>query len=95
MGTTTPSAIGGNIALSTAVIPDNSVYATWRTFAFQGTNPPETVRSIPGFVSSMFQIPLQVPATQSSGRVSLGLQLQIAFSSYIPPASNVVGVYVK
>jgi uncharacterized protein (TIGR03437 family) len=95
MGTTTPYALGGNIAESPAITPEASVYATWRAFSFEGPNPPETVQSIPGFVSSMFQIPLQVPSTQNSGRVTLGLQLQIAFSSYIPPASNIIGVYVK
>jgi uncharacterized protein (TIGR03437 family) len=95
MGATTPSVFAGNIAQSTAVNPDAPVYASWRTFSLEGPNPPETVLSIPGFVGSMFQIPLQVPSTETSGRVTLGLQLEIAFSDYIPPVSNVVGVYVK
>jgi hypothetical protein len=70
MGATTPSAFAGNIAQSTAVTPDAFVYASWRTFSLEGPNPPETVLSIPGFISSMFQIPLQVPPTKTSGRVT-------------------------
>jgi len=67
--------------------------------------PPENVFSVPGFVSSMFQIQVQVPATTQSlqgigvgngvTRASIGLQFEIAITDVIPPVSNIVGVYVK
>ena len=94
MGATTPSLPSGNISTS-AIVPDQSVYASWRTFSFQGSNPPETVLSIPGFIAAIFQIPLQVPSTLTTGRVTVGLQFQLVLGDVIPPASNVIGVYVK
>ena len=104
MGATTPSVAPGSIAHSTAISPDAAVYPTWQVFSFNGPNAAATVSSIPGYVSAMFQIPLVVPASvESRGqpdangvyRVLVGLQRQLAVSSFIPTASNLVGVYVK
>lgn len=97
MGGTTRPVAPGSIAESTSISPETAVYATWRQFSFGDSNPPETVISIPGFVSAMFAIPLQVPdSVKGTGQpVRVGLQLQIAFADYAPPVSNLVGVYVK
>jgi uncharacterized protein (TIGR03437 family) len=92
----------GSVAQSGAISPETAVYATWRQFSFGNSNPPETVNSIPGFVSAMFAIPLTVPTSvngQSIGNgirlASVGLMFLLAPGEYIPPASNLVGVYVK
>jgi hypothetical protein len=65
---------------------------------------PQPVSSIPGFVSSMFQVQVQVPAAfqylygtpEANGvqQVLLGLQFQV-FPEYAPPASNLIAVYLK
>jgi uncharacterized protein (TIGR03437 family) len=95
MGATTPSVASGNIA-SSAIAPDASVFASWRMYAYQGANPPETVQSIPGFIASVFQIPLSVPSTAATGRVALGLQFGLFDGEgYVPPVSNLIGIYVK
>jgi uncharacterized protein (TIGR03437 family) len=104
MGATTRAVAPGSIAQSTTISANTAVYATWQTFSFGGPNPPLAVYSIPGFVLSMFQIPLQVPAglensEQSVGsgvfRVPVGLQFVLPAYGIIPPVSNLVGVYVK
>ncbi len=104
LGSTNHSSSAGTIASSISTVPDATVYPTWQAFTFGGPNPPATVESIPGDVAAVFQIPLVIPTNAKNGAVSIGngvsrvivgLQLQLAVSSHIPPASNSVGIYVK
>lgn len=99
MGATTHPAIPGAVAVSAAISPEVPVYASWQKFAPGTRTPPLTVESIPGYISSVFQIPLQVPASAASGsgvtRATVFLMFRVAISDVPPPASNVVGVYVK
>ena len=55
MGATNPVVATGSVAQSLAVSPVTHVYPTWLTGG------PENVFSVPGFVSSMFQIQVPVP----------------------------------
>ena len=91
MGATSHRVVSGSIAQSTAISPDAVVYPTWQYFSFRGPNLPSPVYSIPGFLSSMFQILLEVPASaetigQSVGNgvqlVPVGLQLELTDSEY-------------
>lgn len=66
------------------------------------TIPPENVYSMPGFISSMFQIQVQVPANLPAEdvgngvkRATVGLELGISYESPKSSVSNMVGVYVK
>jgi uncharacterized protein (TIGR03437 family) len=105
MGATSPPVAPGSVAQSLAILPVTPVYSTWQTGTPGMIPPPENVFSVPGFVSSMFQIQVQVPATTQSlqgigvgngvTRASIGLQFEIAITDVIPPVSNIVGVYVK
>jgi len=94
MGATTHPALPGSLAHSTAISPEVPVYASWQKFVPGTRNPPLTVESIPGYISSVFQIPLQVPAS-AAARATVYLMFNVAISDVPPPASNVVGVYVK
>jgi hypothetical protein len=81
------------------------VYATWQRYNISSVPVPETVTSLPGYVSAVFQIPLAVPTAvdvlggpaDSNGvrRVPVGLQFAVAPSTTFPPASNLVWLYVK
>jgi len=90
-----PAAKGSTITMFVTGMgaPGTAVYASWRRAAL-GASPPETVESIPGFIAAISQIPLQVPSTVATGRVTVGLQFQLVLD-YIPIASNAIGVYVK
>jgi uncharacterized protein (TIGR03437 family) len=94
MGATTHPSLPGSVAHSTAISPEVPVYASWQKFTPGTRNPPLTVESIPGYISSVFQIPLQVPASAAT-RAMVYLMFNVAISDVPPPASNVVGVYVK
>src|SRR5262249_19789012 len=63
LGATTPPSVAGAIAKSAVATPLPPVFASWRSCSFRGPNPPEAVFSVPGFVSSLFQILVQVPAS--------------------------------
>jgi uncharacterized protein (TIGR03437 family) len=105
MGATNPPIVPGSIATSLNVTPIVPVYSSWKMFSFNPPASAETVYSIPGFVSAMFQIPISVPASlQSLGgvdvgngvqRAPVGLLFSILASSVSPLASNFVGVYLK
>jgi hypothetical protein len=64
-----------------------------------------TVYSVPGFVSALFQIPIQVPTSIQSLGMDVGNGVQRAgfyLTPYFPlsygpgpPLSSVIGVYLK
>jgi uncharacterized protein (TIGR03437 family) len=103
MGATDPVVSPGSIADSTNVVPETPIYSSWE-IGMPGLNPvPEMVTSIPGFVSAMFQVRVQVQLTNAvpgtsigNGvqRVSLGVGPSVGFVP-MPPASNYVSVYVQ
>jgi uncharacterized protein (TIGR03437 family) len=103
VGATDPAVSLGSIADSTNVVPETPIYSSWE-IGSPGLNPlPEMVSSIPGFVSSMFQIRVQVqlpnavPGTSVGNgvqRVSLGVGPSVG-DDPLPPASNYVSVYVQ
>lgn len=112
MGVNHPSLTPGSIATSktlAAVIP---IYSPW---AYTGETispetpppPPVTAYSVPGFVSALLQIPIQVPTSIGSlGGTDVGNGVQrvpFALGPYTPPfegptpsaPSSVIGVYLK
>ena len=105
MGATNPPIVPGSIATSLNVTPIVPVYSSWKTFSFNPPASAETVYSMPGFVSAMFQIPIRVPASlQLLGgvdvgngvqRVPVGLLFSIRASGGSMLASNLIGVYLK
>jgi uncharacterized protein (TIGR03437 family) len=105
MGVAAPPPAPGSIARSTATTPVMPVYATWQRYNISSVPVPETVTSLPGYVSAVFQIPLAVPtavetlggAADANGvrQVPVGLQFAVAPSTTFPPASNLVWLYVK
>jgi uncharacterized protein (TIGR03437 family) len=102
MGATNPVVAPGSVAQSLTILPVTPVYSTWQTGAPGMLPPPENVFSVPGFVSSMFQIQVQVPSSVQGlhvgngvTRATVGLQFAIILADEIPPVSNIVGVYVK
>jgi len=104
MGATTHPVIPGSLAQSTSISPGVPVYMSWQQFAPGNPTAPLTVESIPGYLSSVFQVLTQVPASalsngQSIGngvaRASIYLMFREAISDVPPPASNEVGIYVK
>jgi uncharacterized protein (TIGR03437 family) len=104
MGTTIPPSVPGSIAHSTVAVPVTPVYATWKRYNLPVPPDPETVYTLPGYLSAALQIPMLVPPVETLGGVAdangvrhvlVGLQFQLAPSTSFPPASNLVGVYVK
>jgi uncharacterized protein (TIGR03437 family) len=105
MGATDPPVDPGSIARSDSVTPVTPVYVSWKRGFSIGPATPEMVSSLPGFVSALFQIHIQVPASlQSLGgtmlpngieSVPVGLYLALPVSTYYPPTSNIVNVFVK
>ena len=96
----------GAIASSSAVVPITPTYSSWQRGGPTSQPAPLVVTSVPGFVSAMFQIQIQVPDSPqvwagypmlANGvvRAALGLQSQVYVSSAPRIASNVIGVYVK
>jgi uncharacterized protein (TIGR03437 family) len=104
VGATDPAVSPGSIADSTNVVPETPIYSSWEIGSPGGLNPvPEIVTSIPSFVSSMFQVRVQVqlpnvvPVTSIGNgvqRVALGVGPSVGFDP-MPPASNYVSVYVQ
>ena len=105
MGAVAPPPVPGSIAQSAASVATTTVYATWKRYSNPSVPPdPETVYTLPGYLSAVLQIPMLVPPVDTLGgvadangvrRVLVGLQFQLAPSTSFPPASNLVGVYVK
>ena len=101
-----PAAPGDTITLFvTGVGAATPLYSTWQLASPAQTPPPETVTPAPGFIPAVFQVGIEVPASsQNLGgtavgngvqRVLVGLQFHPSGFSNYPPASNLVGVYVK
>jgi uncharacterized protein (TIGR03437 family) len=105
IGAAAPPLIPGTVAQSAASKAVTTVYATWKRYGNISVPPdPETVVSLPGYLSAVFQIPVLVPPVDILGgvpdangvrRVVVGLQFAIAPSTSFPPASNLVAVYVR
>jgi uncharacterized protein (TIGR03437 family) len=105
MGVTNPPVNPGAVARAADAVPVTPVFSSWATFSPGSTTPPEAVTTVPGYVSAMFQIRIRVPdgiqnlygtaLPNGVRRVQLGLRFQIPVSSFIPIATNVIGVYVK
>ena len=104
LGATKPAVNPGSIARNDAVTPTTPAYSSWKYGT--GLNPvAETVASLPGFVSALFQIHIQVPASiqglpgapLDNGvlQARLWLVLNLLVSPTGAQTSNVVGVYVK
>jgi uncharacterized protein (TIGR03437 family) len=105
MGATNPPVAPGSIARSDTIMPVSPVYSSW--IPANPFMPPakQSVSSLPGFVSALLQVKVQVPdSVQSLGgtdvgngvqRVPFGLRVSPPITSDIPIASNIIGVYVK
>ncbi len=95
LGATSPATAPGSIAQAVSASLLTPVYSSWETATPFSLPAPEPVAFVPGFVSAMLQVQVQVPAQSASGRDSVGLQLQVGIEGFVPPLSNVVGVYLK
>ncbi len=91
----------GAIATSPAVVPITPIYSNWQSTGPGLNTPAEIVNSVPGFVSAMFQVQVQVPASLHGTAVGngvtqalLGLQFSLS-DELVLPVSNVIAVYVK
>ncbi len=107
MGVAQPSRTPGSIATSKTLATVVPIYSTW---AYSGETftppPPALAYSVPGFVSLLFQLPILVPnSPQSLGGTDVGNGVQrvpfsltpyyAPFNGPGPPASSVIGVYLK
>jgi uncharacterized protein (TIGR03437 family) len=95
LGATSPATAPGSIAQAVSASLLTPVYSSWETSTPFMLATPEAVSFVPGFVSAMLQVQVQVPAQSVSGSASVGLQLEISPEGYVPPLSNIVGVYIK
>ena len=106
MGAAVPPPVPGSIARSQTTVPVTPVFSTLQAYFYTPYPGPTplTVSTVPGFVSAVFQVRVDVPASiQNLGtplangvrQVVVGLQFLISPSSSIPPASNLVTVYLK
>ena len=100
-----PAAAGSTVILfatGMGTVPP-AVYASWQTYT-PGGAAPLAVAPAPGFIPGLFEVHTQVPASVENigtpldngvRRAAVGLQFSLSPSSYIPPVSNSVAVYVK
>jgi hypothetical protein len=109
MGVAQPSLTPGSIAISKTLFSVLPIYSSWAGYAetdMLGTYPPEAAYSVPGFVSALLQVPIQVPnSIQSLGGTDVGNGVErVPFyltpyspvvTGLIPPPSSVIGVYLK
>jgi hypothetical protein len=107
MGVAQPTGDPGSIATSETPASVVPVYSSWARYS--GTDifryPPETVYSVPGFVSALFQIPIKVPKSFQylyGTDVGNGVQRVAFYLTPYPPVasgftlpSSVIGVYLK
>jgi len=105
MGVTRPPALPGSIAKSAASIPVTGIYSSLEMYGPYPTPPPPalTASTVPGEISAVFQVRIDLPASINIGTVDatgvrtvpVALKFQVSPSSTIPPASNFVAIYVK
>jgi uncharacterized protein (TIGR03437 family) len=104
LGDTKPMVAFNSVANSNVVVPVQPIYSTWTPKSINGPGPPTPVYSVPGFISAMFQIAVQVPNPLPGGtdvgnsvhQVPIALLLgPPPLSSITVPVSNVVNVYLK
>src|ERR1035438_8732343 len=109
MGVAQPSLTPGSVAISKTLASVLPIYSSWADIFdtdFYTSYPPLTAYSVPGFVSALLQIPIQVPnSIQSLGGTDVGNGVQrVPFylttyspvvTGLIPPPSSVIGVYLK
>jgi uncharacterized protein (TIGR03437 family) len=105
LGETKPMVAFNSVANSNATVPVQPIYTTWTRANINGPGPPTPVYSVPGFISAMFQIQIQVPNPLPGGgmdvgngvhQVPIGLLLSPPpLSSITIPVSNVADVYLK
>jgi uncharacterized protein (TIGR03437 family) len=99
LGATIPPVDPGAVARSASPSPVVPVYSSWATWGPTGNPPAELVHTVPGVVNSVFEVKIKIPnpVTNASGlqRVAVFLRFTVPVSSSVPPASNIVGIYVK
>jgi uncharacterized protein (TIGR03437 family) len=110
MGVAQPSFTPGSVATSKTLAVVPPIYSSWADIVdtdFYTSYPPLTAYSVPGFVSALFQIPIQVPSSiQSLGGTDVGNGVQrvpLSLSIYgppvlgfvPPPAGSGINVYLK
>lgn len=104
IGATRPQVNPGALVTSEEIEPLQRVYPSWIRQGPRSVVVPATVRSVPGFVSALFQARMVVPpdpaASEDIGngvrRVYLSLFLNQPPPSFLAtPISNIVAVYVK
>ncbi len=104
MGVTNPTGDPGSIATSQTLASVVPVYSSWAPDTLMYSA--ETVYTVPGFVSALFQIPIKAPNSfQYLNGTDVGNGVQrVAFylSAYpridsldTPPPSSLIGVYLK
>jgi hypothetical protein len=75
------------------IVPVAPIFTSWNNTAFPTI--PEDVRSMPGFLASVFQIRVKVPAAAAGVQRSLlYLKLPNPSPASAPPLSNAIGIYV-
>jgi uncharacterized protein (TIGR03437 family) len=110
MGVAQPSFTPGSIATAKTLASVLPIYSSWADIVdtdFYTSYPPLTAYSVPGFVSALLQIPIQVPSSlQSLGGTDVGngvervpLSLTVYGPPVLgfvpPPALTGINVYLK
>ena len=110
MGVAQPSLTPGSVAISKTLASVLPIYSSWADIVdtdFYTSYPPLTAYSVPGFVSALLQIPIQVPSSiQSLFGTDVGNGVQrvpLSLTTYgppvegfvPPPAASGINVYLK
>jgi uncharacterized protein (TIGR03437 family) len=106
MGATNPNVAPGSIASGSTLAPVLPIFSSWDRFNGSPFNSPgDAVSSVSGYVSALFQLRLATPTSlQNVGdfplpsgvhRVAVNLLFNPFAPPSAPPASNMVGVYLK
>ena len=102
LGETAPLVEPGAVATSASVTPVTPFYSTWEMPTLNGAPPALAISLIPGFISSVFQIQVPIPANQTGTNVGNGVQkaalallLSVPVGDAPQAVSNIVNVYVK
>ncbi len=100
MGKTNPLIDPGSVSHTLAVAPLIPVYDTWETFNINGPAVSAVpVFSVPGFVSAMFQLQIEIPESipglvSGVSRALVGLEFEVDPEETLP-VSNWIGVYIQ